>query len=354
MVSFRLPKSTQSAGSSNTGSGPHVHASSIDSGAGGTNRLHMSKVRTGRLVFVLCLAGVAAILGVVTFNLLTNAEDTLAQEQFESISDRVLDTSLEIALRQKQGLITLASMAEQTFPDAQTWPFVNFKGFQTIATNLIQTYSSNPSSSVSFLPLVTPLELSEFNAFAAPLFPDAPYDRVTGLDSNLNRYNETDGETDWGSPRRIFTPFLFSSLGQLLFLANLHSLETRGGRDIDNMITCSEERARDMNMNTTSDNNNNAADADSSLVIIPKDCSLITEFTDLSRSDVVVPAAITIQPLYPANNPDVLVGFLTSAIKWEDVLFNVFSNKVSGVDCVVATETQSYTYHITNGQATLK
>jgi len=331
MVSFRN-KSKQLKSASSTRS---------TTTEGGSSK-HYRKVNAGRLLFVMCLAGVAAILGIVTFFLLTESETTLAREQYESISDRALKHSLEIALRQKKGLTTLASMAEQSFPDAQTWPFVDFKGFEVISNNLIQTYSSDPSTAVGFLPIVTPAELDEFNAFASALVPDAPFDRVTGLDSDLNRYNETDGETDWGSPRKIFTPFLFHSRGPILFLANLHSLETRGGRDIDDMISCSEERAQEMRETANPAN------------VTAKECSIVTDITDLSRNEVAVPAAVTYQTLYPANDPQVLVGFLSSAIKWEEVLHDVFNSEVSGIDCVLATETQVYTYHIDQGVATLK
>jgi hypothetical protein len=37
---------------------------------------------------------------------------------------------------------------------------------------------------------------------------------------------------------------------------------------------------------------------------------------------------------------------------WDAVLEDVFADEVSGVDCVLETETQVFTYHITDGVAT--
>jgi hypothetical protein len=49
-----------------------------------------------------------------------------------------------------------------------------------------------------------------------------------------------------------------------------------------------------------------------------------------------------------------LTGVVTSTMEWIDVLTNLFSTEVSGVDVVLATETVSYTYYIQHGQANLK
>jgi hypothetical protein len=49
-----------------------------------------------------------------------------------------------------------------------------------------------------------------------------------------------------------------------------------------------------------------------------------------------------------------LTGVLMSTVVWDEVLQNVFTTTVSGVDCVLETENQVYTYHVTNGVANLK
>jgi hypothetical protein len=296
-----------------------------------------TRVRTGRIVFMLCLAIVATVLGVVAYLLLTDSEEKLAHEQFDSMSDRALEASVAITLRQRDGLITMASMAEQTFPDAETWPFVNFKGFQEISNHLIRTSSGQP---LGLLPLVTPEQLADFEDFGNSLFPDAPFDRVTGLDANLARYNESDGETYWGSPYKIFTPFLFHSYGPVLFMANLHSIEDRG-ETIDEMITCAMKRSIEMKENADRED------------FVPMECSILTDIQPLNPR-AQEPAAVAYQPIYPSNDPSELTGFLTAAITWADVLLDIFPSEVSGVDCVLETETQVFTYGIVRGVASLK
>jgi hypothetical protein len=49
-----------------------------------------------------------------------------------------------------------------------------------------------------------------------------------------------------------------------------------------------------------------------------------------------------------------LTAVLMSTIVWDEVLQNVFTTTVSGIDCVLETENQVYTYHVTNGVANLK
>jgi hypothetical protein len=43
-----------------------------------------------------------------------------------------------------------------------------------------------------------------------------------------------------------------------------------------------------------------------------------------------------------------------STIVWDEVLENVFTATVSGIDCILETENQVYTYRVTNGVANLK
>jgi hypothetical protein len=64
------------------------------------------------------------------------------------------------------------------------------------------------------------------------------------------------------------------------------------------------------------------------------------------------PGALIMQAIYPANNETTLVGVIASSIVWDEVL--EFADGVSGIDCVLQTETQCYTYSVVNGVATLR
>ena len=49
-----------------------------------------------------------------------------------------------------------------------------------------------------------------------------------------------------------------------------------------------------------------------------------------------------------------LVGLIASSVVWDEVLVNVFAEEVSGIDCVLETETQIYTYAVNRGKAIFK
>ena len=146
------------------------------------------------------------------------------------------------------------------------------------------------------------------------------------LNTTDNRYHETDGSTYYDSPNKIFAPILQHNAGaHPALMLNLHFEETRGTL-IDNLITCSKT-------NTV-------------------ECSSITDMLTLTSQEVEPgPGALIMQAIYPANNETSLVGVIASS---REVLENVFSDEVSGIDCVLKTETQCYTYSVVNGVATLR
>jgi hypothetical protein len=269
-----------------------------------TSRL--SKVWTSRILFLSCLCGVAAILGYTANQLLTDSEKKLACKQFESISDRALYSAQESLLRKKYSAISLAAIVSNGFPDAQTWPFVKINGFEAISNNLIQTSAgrSNGGRTMGLCPLVTPDQLSDFEDFAyeeviGPKFPNGTgvssfgkgvFSVDVSLNTTDNRYHETDGTTTWGSPNKIFSPFLYHSLGGEILMGNfLHSLELFG-TIVDDIIACSNVRAASENIDSV-------------------ECSELSDVLILrgSTTDVVsTPGAIIMHPIYPENNKTVV------------------------------------------------
>lgn len=300
------------------------------------------RIGTSRIVLLLCLATAAAVLGYGAHRLLSDTETKLAEKQFEAKSVSAMESAQRIASRLKLGVIALASVVEQTLPDAETWPFVHVNGFEIIARNIVETSSGQ---SMGFLPIVLPQQLKEFEDYAVnvTMKGEAVTNRMYGLDAEGQRYNETDGSTYWESPYKIFTPFHQHSFSNALFLANYHSIEARG-EVVDQVIDCAKRRAQESL-------EAHSLDPDWK----PRECSVLTDIVDLSQKvPIETPSAVLIQPLYPANDPTKMTGFITSAIRWEDTLLDVFSSDVSGVDCVLETETQVFTYEINRGVVTLK
>lgn len=318
----------------------------------------LSFVTASRIVFIFCLAGVAAVLGYSADRLLSDAEVTLACEQFKAISGRALKATVEITKRQGMGAATLASVASTAFPDADMWPNVKINGFEKVSNNIIATSNGR---SMGLLPLVTEDQLGDFEAFL--------YDEViakncpngTGvhsfgkgvngnnpaLNTSDNLYHETDGETYWGSPYHVMTPYLYHSYGCAILTFNLHSYEIFG-RVIDDVITCSKERANLLWEQRDEEGPEEEANIE---------CSTLSDLTFLygqAKSSKSTPAAVLIQAIHPENDNRELVGMISSTIEWSDILFNVFSSRVIGIDCVLETDTKAYTYQIQHGIATTR
>jgi hypothetical protein len=147
------------------------------------------------------------------------------------------------------------------------------------------------------------------------------------------RYHESDGVTTWGSPNQIFAPMLQHNDGPSpALMLNLHFQETRG-TIIDSIIACAADRALGG----------------------PQQCGAITDMLILtSQEEEPGPGALIMEPIYPTFANTTLTGLIASSIVWDESLQNVFSADVSGVDCVLTTETQVYTYGVTGGKPYLK
>ena len=84
-------------------------------------------------------------------------------------------------------------------------------------------------------------------------------------------------------------------------------------------------------------------------------CGAVTDILILTSQEVEPgPGALLMEPIYPARETFQFVGMIASSIVWDESLRNVFSNDVSGVDCVLSTETEIYTYRVTDGVPFLK
>jgi hypothetical protein len=315
------------------------------SNASARSRCHQKRYRlphsvfVGRVIFLAFLCVTAALLGYAAHRLLIDSEKDLAETQFESIADRALDAAVGITLRKRLGTVSMASVAAYQFPNAEAWPYVKIDGYETISSNLIETSSGRE---MGFCPLVTPEQLSSFEEFAYDYYEErfpsgtaglssfgkGVFGINPGLNTSDNRYRETDARTYYNSPNKIFAPVLQHNLEAFPFLMlNMH-FEDRLGKVIDGMIACGE----------TND----------------EECDAITSITDMLMLRQVEPGpgALIMQGIYPANNSTTLVGVIASSIVWDEVLENVFADEVSGIDCVLETETQVYTYSIVNGVVT--
>jgi signal transduction histidine kinase/CheY-like chemotaxis protein len=331
---------------------------------------------TGRVVFIFILVILAISFGLMAHFILEEGEADLAHAQFHSIADRATASSLESIERKRLGIISLASILSGSNPDSSKWPLVDLNNFETIAINLIDT---SRGCHMAFAPLVTPQQLPTFEEHAYNLYQERrlpepfPEDTalssfgrgVFGIDSALNstdkRYRETNGETSWGSPNKVFAPLLHHSSGPSEhLLLNLHSDQILGSM-IDDIIECASEKAY----------------SGKSL----EECTVISEFSPNTTSWVPsnenVPWATMMLPVYAQNDPTTVSSFVSYSIHlpstvvlmfvlyaqmagvvitsllWEDIFQRSCTDGVSGVLPVVEGGGQAYTYNFVKGKVKL-
>jgi len=138
----------------------------------------------------------------------------------------------------------------------------------------------------------------------------------------------------FNSTHNIVTPLFESTLDaddrMLQMMFDLHSEPVRR-RAIDKMMNC-HRRYLD---GIQPDHN----------------CSLITDVVTAINYKSRGPTAIIMEPILPAKDPEILTGFIVNLLIWDELLENIFADKVSGIDCVLEENGQSYTYRITEGVA---
>ncbi|CAB9500943.1 expressed unknown protein [Seminavis robusta] len=67
------------------------------------------------------------------------------------------------------------------------------------------------------------------------------------------------------------------------------------------------------------------------------------------------PSSAIWAPVFPANDPNKVVGISGSLTVWEQLLENAFANQVSGIDCVLkSTQREAFAYAIEHGKTTVK
>lgn len=319
------------------------HASTSSSSASRTVRA----VWAGRILFVLCLSTVAAGLGVSAYYFLSGSETALAETQFTSIADRALSEAVKIASQRRWAASTMAAVATEQNPNADDWPFVYVLGFERIVQNLLMASSGKD---IGFVPFVTPEQQEAYEAFAYDYYENSrlpePFPNGTGQSSfgkgiwAINktngspdgRYHDTNATTNYGSPNKIFSPVFHTDEGaNPLLMFNVHFNKIRG-QSIDNMIACSEERALQEELSPE------------------HSCGVITPIMPIVKFDGQ-PGAAIFQPMYPAYNQSVIVGFTPTVLLFSEVLENIFADEVSGIDCVIESPGKSLMYTVQNGIA---
>lgn len=261
----------------------------------------------GRILFVTVLVAVASTLGYAAFRMLTNAEDDLAEAQFFSIAQRALVEAEAIAHRRRWAGLTMAATLSEMYPDASSWPFVEFLGFERMARSMLKTASGED---MGFAVHLTPEQVPQFEDFAYSIYDKLGFPNGTGyshfgrgiwaqnvsLPPPNNRYHDTMGNTSgYDSPYRILTPLFRVDEGRhALLMFNPHSGFFQG-EAIDRMLSCTyEQKIKGSGRGITY----RSGEADTTC-----NCTSITDMFSPAKFAGKRWGAILTVPIFPANDP---------------------------------------------------
>ena len=242
----------------------------------------------------------------------------------------------------------MAAVIGQQLPDADPWPFVDMKGYNHIVDNVVPT---SLSKGLNFAPIVLPEQAQEWEAYTQETYKEyfgeniepkpgvssfgfGMWAKKPGVDSPDGRFHEISGNTTWGSPNQILVPKMHHAFwNSNLLLFQCHWPKPHGSA-IDGVMKCAEERAKSENYEQIS-------------------CGGMSVFS-YSNTPELGPGGFMAMPIYPANDPTTLTGFIVGFLMWQEVLEDIFAEGVNGVDCVISDGTQSYTWEIVDGSPVFK
>lgn len=119
------------------------------------------------------------------------------------------------------------------------------------------------------------------------------------IDTPDNRYHDTTGKSIHGSPYEILAPKLQHALVDSPYvMMNVHGFR-RQGEAVDAVINCTRfERT----VNTT------------------HNCQAVSAFNPPKMHSQAGPFGFIASPIFPAHDPDTLVGFIFGAVFWSEVM----------------------------------
>jgi len=157
------------------------------------------------------------------------------------------------------------------------------------------------------------------------------------------------GETNWGSPYKYSTPILQWTNPYFGLMFDTHTTKSQGGLQSDGIIDCTEKLQ--LQQQQVANGTTSAATGEADTAQHPDGmlrCSAFTEIFALWANQKGPESAI-MSPIFPASNKSKLTGFISTLVIWKDILENVFAESVKGIDCVLETDGQAFTYTVEDG-----
>lgn len=301
---------------------------------------------------MLSLVLAATTCSTISYRLLRKSEREVGIQTYRSIADSALENAKSATHRKLQGSIVIATVIGQMVPNAADWPLISIPGYIPMASAVAESSGSNTQALMAFLSSDQAIEYQDHikQAYAEQGRPDtagwsdfgfgiwAP-DTKEPPTFEDGRIPHVNGTNSWGGQYKdlIASLTFHNSPGASSLLYNVYS-EADRGIYLDSMLECVNS--------TVSKADFNAATSSSKIK-----CSVITDMLELKVRPG--PAGLLFNPVFPANDPTVAVGFATTSIHWQNVLEFVVPDYVSGLTCVVSTGSSSFTYVIEKGKPEL-
>jgi len=324
---------------SSTGAGPASTQSRRKSHRRLFPSCNMSRTVALRVILIVSLVVAVAVCATLAYTILHRAELQVGIHTYESIAASALTGAQAITIRKFQGSEVMSTLLGNILPNSDSWPMVSIEGYIPMAEKVAQLSSSGTQSLMVF---VDPSRAAEFEEHTKTVYREQQRPEGAGASEfgfgiwksdtespyEDGRSRDISGTNSWGGKKQILVPLMMHNqpnASSLLY--NVYS-EADRGIHIDSMFDC-------------------VADGAAANSTVSPTCAVVTDMLTLKIKPG--PAGLLFQPVYPAHDPTNLVGFATTSIHWQEVLNNVVPDYVSGLTCVVSTDTASYTYEIRNG-----
>ncbi len=267
------------------------------------------------------------------------------------------------------------------FPNAdQDWPFVWVPSYWDIMEEVLPT---SIYSGLNLAPIVEPIQASSFEDYAYSKIAETFGENSTmGESSHFgrgiwvkdekrvhtvdNRYHDTTGIPIYpGSPYNYLAPKLQDGIlssptitsAEAHLMMNVHGFETQG-LALDAVMNCSIARKEEYlnyvamfggpkhEVKLNPINSSNGANDG----LKESHCSALSGILppkNIHDDEQLGIAGFIATPIYPANDPYELVGYIYGIVYWVEVLYDIFPEDTIGIDCVFRDDdpkNRQYTY----------
>lgn len=275
----------------------------------------------------------------------------------------------------------MAKHVAWAYPNAdEDWPFIWLPSYWDIMEEVLPT---SIWSGVNLAPIVKPDQAVAFEDYAYGKIAETFGENSTmGATSHFgkgiwvkdekrvhtvdNRYHDTTGVPIYpGSPYNYMAPKLQDGLVFTPYtMMNVHGFETQG-LALDAVMNCSIARKENYTKYVE-------IHGEEELQYRPRGCSESDgeacapnpkQFRCSALSGMLPPknikdehgiAGFIATPIYPANDPYELKGFIFGIVYWVEVMIDIFPEDTVGIDCVFGDPTHQYTYTLDgNASSTL-